>query len=498
MSQKSNKPGFVSGVFWTYSEKFGAEIVGFIVSVVLSRLLLPEHYGTIALVNVFILIANTFVTQGFGNSLIQKKDADDLDFSSIFFFSLGFSVLLYFVLFFTAPLIGDFYHEPSLAAVVRVMALRLPIAAANSIQRAYVAKNMMFRKFFFATLGGTLVAAAVGIYMAYCGFGVWALVAQYLINATIDTLVLFLTVKWRPKLKFSFTRAKSLISYGWKLLGAALLNTLYNNLSNLLIAKKYSTADLAYYSKGYNYPRLIADNINASVSEVLFPYLSKQQDERERLKTTLRYTNRVLMFLISPLLVGFAMVAEPLIRVMLTDKWLPCVPYIAVMCAVWLLQPIQSSFIQAMKAIGTSGLYLKLEIVKKIVSLGVLLVAVFCFGDPIYIALSLLLGQVMAIIINFSFSIKLFSYSVWEQLSDCFLSGLFSLAMIVPIYFINRYVPNLYLSLALQVLAGIGTYLALNLIFKPEGYRGFLKVVRQMLGRGKKSVAEEPSHDENG
>lgn len=487
MSQKSNKGGFVSGVFWSYSEKFGAEIVGFIVSVVLARLLSPEHYGTIALVNVFILIANTFVTQGFGNSLIQKKDADDLDFSSIFFFSLGFSIVLYFVLFFTAPLIGSFYSDPSLVPVVRVMALRLPIAAANSIQRAYVAKNMMFRKFFFATLGGTLVAAAVGITMAYMGCGVWALVAQYLINATIDTLVLFLTVKWYPKLMFSFARARSLISYGWKLLGAALLNTLYSNLSNLLIAKKYSTADLAYYSKGYNYPRLIADNINASVSEVLFPYLSKQQDDRERLKSTLRYTNRVLMFIISPLLVGFALVAEPLIRALLTDKWLPCAPFIVVMCAVWLLQPIQSSFIQAMKAIGTSGLYLKLEIVKKIVSLGILLVAVFCFGDPIFIAYSLLIGQVMAILINLSFSVKLFSYSVLEQLGDCLLAPLLSLVMIVPIYFINQYVPNLYLSLALQVLAGSGTYILLNLIFKPEGYRGFLKVVKQILNRKKAS-----------
>ncbi|MBR3289664.1 MAG: lipopolysaccharide biosynthesis protein [Clostridia bacterium] len=487
MSQKSNKLGFVSGVFWSYSEKFGAEIVGFIVSVILARILSPSHYGTIALVNVFIQIANTFVTAGFGNSLIQKKDADDLDFSSIFFFSLGFSGFLYLVLFFTAPLIGGFYNDPSLALVVRIMALRLPIAAINSIQRAYVSKHMMFRKFFFATLGGTLVAAGVGIVMAYNGCGVWALVAQYLINATIDTLVLFLTVKWRPKLMFSFARAGALISYGWKLLGAALLNTLYANLSNLLIAKKYSTADLAYYSKGYNYPRLIADNINASVSEVLFPYLSKQQDDRVRLKTTLRYTNRVLMFIISPLLVGFALVAEPLIRVLLTDKWLPCAPFIVVMCAVWLLQPIQSSFIQAMKAIGTSGLYLKLEIVKKIASLGVLLVAVFCFNDPIYIAYSLLIGQVMAIVINFFFSIQLFSYTVFEQLGDCLLSVLLSLTMIVPIYFINRYVPDLYLSLALQMLAGAGTYIAVNLLVRPQGYHGFLAVVRQLLNRKKKS-----------
>lgn len=478
---KNNGREFISGVVWSYGEKLGAELVGFAVGIVLARILSPEHYGTIALISIFIQIANTFVTAGFGNALIQKKDASELDFSSIFYFSVTFSILLYMVMFFSAPLIANFYNDQSLILILRVMALRLPIAAINSVQRAYVAKKMLFKKFFFSTLGGTIVAAVVGIFMAYKGFGVWALVAQYLVNACIDTIVLFFTTDWRPKLMFSFERTKQLISYGWKLLAAALLNTLYSSLSNLLIAKKYSSEDLAFYTRGYNYPRLISDNVNASVSSVLFSVLSKSQDNIEQIKNTVRKTIRILMFVLSPMLLGFAAVATPLVKILLTDKWLPCAPYIQIMCIVWLMQPIQSCVIQAMTAVGRSGAYLKLEVVKKVLNLAVLLIAVFLFNSPIYIAWSLVIGQIISTVLNMPTNKKILGYSYIEQLADSLLSMLISFLMWFSIRLFGFIISDIYLLLVVQVIAGAAFYVGVNALIKNPAFKETWTVLKKIF-----------------
>ena len=236
----------VSGMIWRFGEKITAQLVSFAVSIVLARLLMPDDYGIVAIVNVFIAIAEIFVTSGFGTSLIQKKDADDIDFSSVFWCNLIFSIMLYMALFFFASIIANFYNMPLIAPVLRVFGLRLPIAAINSIQNAYVSRNMDFKKFFWATLIGTIVSAALGITMAYMGFGVWALIAQYLSNSIIDTIVLFIIIKWRPLFVFSTERVKPLISYGWKILATDLIGTIFNQLNSFIIGKKYSSIDLAY------------------------------------------------------------------------------------------------------------------------------------------------------------------------------------------------------------------------------------------------------------
>jgi len=238
-----NNTRVISNFVWRFAERCGAQLVHFVVSIVLARILMPDDYGVVALINVFIHILNVFVHCGLGTALIQKKNADDTDFSTVFYANLVFCTLLYVLLFFLAPYIAEFYNRPDMTILIRVVGITLIISGVKNVQTAYVSRNMIFKRFFFATLGGTIGAAAIGIWMAVAGFGVWALITQSLFNNAVDTIILWLTVKWRPKKYFSFKRLKRLFSYGWKMLASSLLDTIYNNVRTLIIGKLYSSSD---------------------------------------------------------------------------------------------------------------------------------------------------------------------------------------------------------------------------------------------------------------
>lgn len=254
---------------------------------------------------------------------------------------------------------------PVICPALRVLSLRIVIASVNSVQQAYVSRNMLFKRFFWSTLFGTLLSGVVGIVMAYKGCGIWAIVAQYLTNTCVDTIVLWITVKWRPEKYFSFRNLGELISYGWKILVSGLLDTGYNQLRNLVIGKKYSSADLAQYNKGQQYPQLIVTNVISSISGVLFPAISKCQDDLNNVKNITRRAIKVSSYVMWPLMIGLAVIARPLVIVMLTEKWLPCVPFVWIACFTFGLYPIHSSNQEAIKALGRSDLFLRLEIIKK-------------------------------------------------------------------------------------------------------------------------------------
>ena len=278
------KQSVITNFIWRLMERGGTYLMNFAVSIVLARLLDPSLYGTVALVTAITTILQVFVDSGMANSLIQKKDTDDLDYSSVFYFNLGFCLLLYAGLFFAAPLIGRLYKDASLTPIVRVLGLTIVVSGVKNVQQAYVAKTMQFRRFFFATLGGTIFSAIVGIALAYLGYGVWALVFQQLLNVTVNTLILWLTVGWRPQRVFSWQRLKGLISYGWKLLVSQLLDTAYLKLYQFIIGLRYSTADLAFYNRAEQFPNLIVENTNASLDSVLLPVLSAEQDDPSRVR----------------------------------------------------------------------------------------------------------------------------------------------------------------------------------------------------------------------
>lgn len=467
----------LSSFFWKYAEKCGAQGIALIVSIVLARILAPELYGTIALVNVFIIILSVFIDSGLGTALIQKKDADNKDFSTVFFFNFVMCLVIYGVMFFIAPLIANFYNNQDLVLIIRVLSFTVIVSGVKGIQQAYVSKNMLFKKFFFSTIGGTITAAIVGITMAYMGFGVWALVAQSLINNIIDTTILWFTVKWRPIKYFSFQRFKTLFAYGWKLLVSSLLDIGYNNLRSLIIGKMYSLSALALYNKGDQFPYLIVANVNSSIDSVLFPTMSNIQDDRVMVKNITRSAMKTSTYIMSPLMIGLAVTAESVVRLLLTDKWIGCVPFMQILCVAYLFWPIHAANLNAIKAMGRSDLFLKLEIIKKVMGL-IILLSTMRFG-VIAIAYSMLLSSVLSQIINSYPNKKLMDYSYFEQLKDIMPNILMATVMGACVYTINFLSLPVYLTLIIQIVIGVAIYVLGSKIFKMESFNYVLGVIKR-------------------
>ena len=468
-------------MIWRFLERCGAQGVTFLVSVVLARLLDPSIYGTVALVTVFTAILQVFVDSGMGNALIQKKDADDLDFSSVFYFNLSACILLYVCMFFAAPLIASFYNMPDLTPVVRVLSLTLIISGVKNIQQAYVSRNLLFKKFFFATLGGTLGAAVIGIWMAWRGYGVWALVAQHLFNATLDTIILWVTVKWRPKKVFSLKRLKGLFSYGWKLLVSALLETGYSNVRSLIIGKLYTSEDLAFYNRGKQFPNLIVSNINASIDSVLLPTMSKEQDNKSRVRDMTRRAIKISTFIMMPLMMGLAVCAEPLIRIVLTEKWMPAAFFLRVFCFTYAFYPIHTANLNAIKAMGRSDLFLKLEVIKKIVSIAALVSTMFISVEAMALALPVtsILGQ----IINSWPNRKLLDYSYRAQLLDMLPQIGLSVVMGGAVFMIQFLRLSDIATLLIQIPLGAFIYIIGSKLLHIDSYAYVKGLIRSFIKR---------------
>ena len=458
----------ISNFIWRFSERCGAKLVSFVVSIVLARLLEPSVYGTVALFTVFTTILQVFIDSGLGTALIQKKNADDLDYSSVFYFNFVVCIILYLGMFIAAPYIAKFYGNMSLIPVIRVISLTLIISGVKNIQQAYVSSNMLFKRFFFSTIGGTIVSAFVGIFMAYIGMGVWALVAQQLSNAMIDTTILWITVKWRPKAVFSWERLKSLLAYGWKLLVAVLLDTVYNNLRNLVIGKMYSSADLAFYNQGDKFPKIIVTNINTSIDSVLLPTMSSEQDNKARVKEMTRRAIKTSTYIMAPLMMGLAFCAKTVVELVLTQKWLPCVPFLQIFCITYMFYPVHTANLNAIKAMGRSDIFLKLEIIKKIVGMSLLLSTMW-FG-VMAMAYSLLVSCVLSQIINSWPNKRLLEYGYLEQLRDLIPGVILAVIMGICVYFIGYInLPNI-IVLIIQVIVGATIYIVMSIVFRLESF----------------------------
>lgn len=475
----------ITNFFWRFLERCGAQGVTFIVSIVLARLLDPTVYGTVALVTIFTTIMQVFVDSGMGNALIQKKDADDLDFSSVFYFNMAMCSVLYLIMFFAAPFIASFYRMPELTAIVRVLSLVVVISGVKNVQQAYVSRHLMFKRFFFSTLGGTIGAAVIGIAMAYLGFGVWALVAQMLFNAAVDTTILWITVKWRPKKMFSFQRLKSLFSYGWKLLVSSLIDTVYNDLRQLIIGKKYSSGDLAYYNQGKKFPQLIVTNINTSIDSVLLPTMSKAQDDMAAVRSMTRRAIKTSTFLMMPAMIGLAVCAEPLVQLILTEKWLPCVLFLRIFCITYAFYPIHTANLNAIKAMGRSDLFLKLEIIKKTVGIIAILITMWISVQAM--AYSFLVTTILNQIINSWPNKKLLNYSYLEQIKDMMPQILLSLGMGAAIYAVSFLHLSASLTLLIQIPLGVLVYWGGSRIFHVESYTYIIEMVKNFKKRKKKA-----------
>ena len=470
-----------SNLIWRFSERIGAKLISVVVNLILARILAPELYGTVAIVLVFTEILQVFVESGFGTALIQKKDADDLDFSSVFFFNLAMSVLLYVLLFAFAPLISRLYGRPELLKIIRVVGLILIIAGVRNVQQAYVSRNMLFKRFFFSTLGGTVVSAVVGIFMAVKGFGVWAYVTQYLLNNLVGTLILWFTVKWRPVARFSLERLKGLFSYGWQLLVSSLLNIVSDKLRPLIIGYRFSPADLSFYNEGLLFPNLIVDNVNSSIDSVLLPALSQQQDSAEQVKTMTRRAIQISSYIMWPLMIGLFVCAEPLVSLLLGQDWLPCVPFVRIFSLYYALFPIHTANLNAIKAMGRSDIFLRLEIVKRVLDLVFVVSTVFIGVRAM--AYGLLIQGVLCLFINSYPNSKLCGYAFSQQLRDIIPAFLLAAAMGLLVWLISLAGFGSLVTLILQVLTGAVFYIAASVILKLDTFNYLLGIVKKMLHR---------------
>ena len=475
-TNKISKNTVISSLIWKFLERGGVQGVQFVLSIVLARLVSPDDYGVIALILVFIQIATVFIQSGFNTALIQKKDSDDTDFSSIFYLSLFVALLCYVVLFFAAPFIANFYKQEILTPVIRVISFTLFFGAVNSVQNAYVSKTMQFKRFFYSSMGAVLGSGIVGVILAYKGFGVWALVAQQLVRDILTCLILWFTVKWRPKFLFSFERVKILFSFGWKLLCSGLLDSIFRNAYSLIVGKVYDSQTLGYFNRGHQFPQVIATNLDGSIQSVMLPTLSANNDNVQEVKRITRRSISTSAFVLMPCMFGLAAVAEPLVKVLLTDKWLDCVPFLQLACISYALYPIHTANLTGINALGRSDIFLKLEIIKKCVTVLNILITL-----PLGIY-AMAIGQVISgfisTFINAFPNKKLMGYSYFEQWKDLIPSFLLSLIMAGIVWSMNFLQIEPLILLILQIIVGIMIYILLSKLFKVEVYAYFINTIK--------------------
>lgn len=471
----------INGFLWRFGERICAQIVSFVVTVILARILLPSEYGIIALTSVFITVCNVFVTSGFGTALIQKRQADDLDFTTILLFGFCTSCLLYGVICFASPGIAGFFHEPLLSPVLRIMALKLPLAAIGSVQQAYVTRHLLFQKFFLATLVGTIISGVIGIHMAYRGFGVWALAAQYLINSLCDTVLLGITIQWHPRLRFSCQRLQVLFVFGWKILLSDLINTVYTELKSIVIGKYYRADQLAYYNRGMQIPHLFITNVGVALSSVLFPVMSRAQEDDLQLKAMVRKTIMAGTYIMFPIMTGLAAISKPLVRILLTDRWLPAVPFLQMACFSFSFDLWSDTNLQVIKAKGEGKAYLMLEIQKKSIAMAMLLLSI-PFGIYVFTASSCLYS-LAAVVLNASQNSRNIDYGFCRQLADVFPNLCLSCCMGLAVLTIGKLPLPPSAVMSLQIAGGIILYLLLSFLTKNKSLIDLCSAVNEHINK---------------
>lgn len=479
----NDKKTIVSSLIWKLLERIGVQGVQFIVAIVLARLLLPSDYGAITMITIFIALSDNLIQSGFSTSLIQKKNADELDFSSVFYITLLIALVLYLILFFTAPIIANFYNMPIIKNVLRVLSINLFIGAINSVQNAKIARDMKFRKLFTSSLFAVFASGFAGIFLAYKGYGVWALVAQQIVNQFISTIVLWFISGWKPKLMFSFERVKGLFSFGWKMMVSHAIDNLYRNLYNLVIGKVFNSETLGLYNKGEQFPKLISVNVDGAIGSVMLPAYSKEQDRKDKLKKLVKRTITTSSLLMFPMMAGLAATAPSIVLILLTSKWNGCVIYMQIMCIIYALYSLNTANLHAIKAVGKSDYYLKLEITKKVIGV-IAVVATVRYGIMCMVIVQVLVN-ILYTIINMIPGKKLLNYNLLEQIKDIMPSLLISLFMYFVVSLFNLLVINVYLKLFIQIIIGLAIYICLNIIFKIESYYYVLNTIKGFFSNKK-------------
>lgn len=468
MDSSEIKSKTLVGIIWQFLQKFITQIVGFVVTVVLARILSPSDYGVVSIASMFNILLGLLVSGSMDSALIQKKDIDELDCNTVFFSSLLMSVIIYGVIFLCAPLVADLFHNNIICPIMRSLALTLPIGSLAMVQNAIVSRDLNFKKFFYVSLFGQAVSAVVGIVMALNKFGAWALVGQNIVSIIANTITLFFLVKWHPRFMFSWTRFNSLFNFAWKQTASSLIGTFCDQLKGYLIGYKYTTSDLAFFNRGEGLPEMFKNNISGTIKAVLFPALSKCQDDKEKVKKGIRRSMMTSSFILTPIFFGLCAISDKIVPLLYSNKWMPSVPFMQIACLTCCVTILNDANLQSILAIGKSGEVLKVEFYKKPIMIFLLVAAIFI--SPLAISISMLFYSLYGLFVNSKLNAKYLNYPLWEQLLDIKAGLLLSLIMFVGVYSIGLVFTSKIIALCIQIPFGVVLYIILSEFFKPEAY----------------------------
>lgn len=443
----------VSGLLWSFIDQFANLGITFIIGIILARLLSPKEFGLIGMIAIFIAVSESFINSGFSQALIRKKNCTDTDYSTVFFFNLATGILFFLILFFTAPIIAHFFKEPILEPMVKVLGIVLIIDSLTFIQRTILTKRIDFKLQARISVIASVGSGIIAIYMAFIGFGVWSLVAQRLSRQALNSLFLWLWNRWKPLLVFSIQSFKELFGFGSKLLASGLIDTLYRNIYYLVIGKYFSAQDLGFYTRADNFRNLPSQSLNGIISRVSYPVLASIQDDVPQLKSKYKILIRSTMFITFVLMLGMAAVAEPMIHTLIGAKWEPAIIYLQMLCFVGMMYPLHALNLNMLQVQGRSDLFLKLEVIKKIIAIPTIVIGVF-FGIKIMIV-GMMVNTLIAYYLNSYWSGVKIGYSFKQQVKDILPSFFLALTMGVAVYFIGLLLPFSYpLILLIQIVSG--------------------------------------------
>lgn len=471
----------ISALFWKLLERGGRACLELILQIILARLLAPDQFGALAIMLVFINVGNVIVQSGLNTAIVQSPNIDDRDCSTVFWLSFVISVLLYAVVFICAPLIASFYAMPILVWPLRVLCLILVVNSFNSIQIAIVQRNLEFNKLFRSSLTSALISGITGIILAMYGAGLWALVIQQVFTQVFNCLFLYTQVRWFPKIVFDNKRAVYFFSYGWKLLVSGLLNRVYESLSDLIIGKQFSASTLGLVSQGKKYPQAIGSLLDGAIQPVMLSAVAHVQDDLNYVKRLVRRALKTSTYLIVPCMTLFTIVAEPIVRLLLGEQWLPAVPFLQMYCFMYALLPIHTSNLQALNGMGRSDLFLKLEIVKKVYGFAFIFLGAFVFHNVYVLIGSYMVSGVISTFVNAWPNKKVIGYSYFEQIKDicpAFILAIISAVVTLPVDLLAL---SDIVTIFLQAVVFATVYLGLSKLFKVEAFDYLLSTVKEMV-----------------
>ena len=468
----SLKKQAISGVFWTGLQQFGSQGINFIVSIILARLLLPSEFGLVALIGVFISLGNAFINSGLTNSLIRSENVDDVDFSTVFYFNLIVSVFFYILVFLLAPFISTFYKQPLLIDIIRLYGITFIINAFSTVQSTRLTKILDFKSQMLISIPSIILGGGVGITLAYFNFGVWSLVWSAIIQSISNTLQLWIRSKWKPLFVFDFLKFKKHFNFGVKLLLSSLLEIVFSNIYTLIFAKFFSPTQVGFYNRSNTFVMFPVGSISLIITRVTFPIFSTIQEDKERLKSVYKRIIQLALYLITPILVMMSVMAEPIFRFLFTEKWLPAVVFFQILCINGILYPIHSYNLQILNILGRSDLFLKLEIIKKLITL-VLIFSTFKYGI-IYLLIGSVINSIISFFINTYYTGKFINYNSLEQLKDLFpifgLSFLTGFIVFLIDSVLNSLGLNDFTRILISVTIGFSSFLLFSHLIKIPSY----------------------------